>query len=154
MEIYIFYKMGIKRKLFTYSCILLQFGNTFECPSFKRIHSYGNVLYNLTSMNFLLRNWRILCQLFKCGRAINLGQNSLPFICLIVYVGLVDDKFLFMFYYLARSINYHLILGHLFWKFPHLKALPYSKVQSQWHNGTMALLGLESTPNNVWLEGY
>ncbi len=49
--------MGIKRKLFTYSCVLLWFGNTLECPSFKRMHSYGNVLYNLISMNFLLRNW-------------------------------------------------------------------------------------------------
>jgi len=100
-------------------------------PSRECIHM-GMSFTTLYPWISFLEIGRILCQLFKCGKAINPSQNNLPFICLAIYVGLVDDKILLVFYYLAK-LSYHLILGPLFWNCHHLKALPYSKVQSQWH---------------------
>jgi hypothetical protein len=32
-----------------YSCVLLRFGNTLGCPSLRRMHSYRNLPYKLTS---------------------------------------------------------------------------------------------------------
>ncbi len=66
-----------------------------------------------------------------------IGIRTFPFICFMIYIGLVHDKFCLMLYdrlslwmgditKMQGQTWLFLILGPLFWKCPHPKALPYT----------------------------